>query len=333
MTTNVLLGNNTAWYDTYETQTGRLKKSQVWAKLGWVQDLEYGYTDAGELNSITDHQNANYSQTFVYDEYGRLKQAKGVYGDHQYEVDPCGNLRKNGALELKYDSASHPHAVSSVGGKEYVYDARGGLTQRPGENFTYGSRNLLSAISSNDKVVKFLHDSAGQRVRKIVYTQKSQNVFITAGLPGSYKMNNKNPFTATELNGTPTSGGGIVMETPFEGMEVEIAANGERTYRYHVQVWGQRVAPQTIEPDGEEKTTYLVTDYLGSGGQVLDEGGSVLEECRYDPYGAPLDADGNKQYTGWEHQTALYVGAEVDPTTHLYLTGPRTYDPVLSNST
>jgi RHS repeat-associated protein len=111
-------------------------------------------------------------------------------------------------------------------------------------------------------------------------------------------------------------------------MEVEIDPKGKKTHRYTLDVAGEVSAAIEFHPNGKQTQRFFFNDHTGSGSLLTDEKGNTVEEVHYEPFGVPLDAAGNIKWEGWEEQTSLFIGAELDATTHLYLTGPRTYDPV-----
>lgn len=74
-----------------------------------LQSLDYSYDPDGNILSIDDRI-LQASQTFQYDDLGRLIRAQGPYGDERYQYDAVGNLIRKGDLIMGVDPA-HPHQV------------------------------------------------------------------------------------------------------------------------------------------------------------------------------------------------------------------------------
>jgi RHS repeat-associated protein len=314
---NLHLANQTSLQNSYDPLTGRLKTRKAWsAKESWMMNLAYAYDSVGIPTSIKDVKDPSASQFLSYDSLHRLSKATGVYGSIGYSYDLCGNLWNHGPLTLWYDNAAHPHAVASVQEKSgvpalpYAYSPEGALLSRPGQALTYNGWGHLSSISTPNAQLALLSDATGRRVRRATGSKSWIQL-----KPGSKSF----PSISTSSQ----------LLTPFDSMEVEVDGKGDRSYRFHIQVGGQRIATLEFPCGKSPSLRYLFSDHLGSGSMVTDEQGKIVQQTRYAPYGVPLDPSGNPQWSWSLNNTAMYGGAELDPTTHLYLTGPRTYDPIL----
>src|SRR6185503_2128268 len=78
-----------------------------------LQNLEYSYDAGGNIRAITDRA-FGASQTFQYDEVGRLTRAVGMYGEQKYEYDAVGNLLRKGNLAFAVDPQHLQRVVGAV---------------------------------------------------------------------------------------------------------------------------------------------------------------------------------------------------------------------------
>jgi RHS repeat-associated protein len=170
----------------YEPSTQRPTSIQsFYGNNGRCYDnLSYEYDNDGNITKIADSLSSIGTQTFEYDGINRLTKAIGSYGTESYNYNPNGNLYQKGGKTLKYNSASHPHAVTSVvGGSSYGYDATGNMITRGVDTLTYDAKNRLVSLSNNTKKEDYVYDHAGQRVKK---TKKDGTVVYSIG--GLYEL-------------------------------------------------------------------------------------------------------------------------------------------------
>lgn len=129
------LGNGLVKPYAYEATTGRLSTIKTGPNAtSTIQDLEYDWDLAGNLEERVD-QLLSPTEVFGYDALDRLtgveRNASTVYS---VTYDALGNITsKTGVASAFNYNGSRPHAVSSIGSKNFVYDANGNTTSRRSE--------------------------------------------------------------------------------------------------------------------------------------------------------------------------------------------------------
>ncbi len=235
-----------------------------------LQELAYGYDDAGNVLEITDTVNSGQAQTFTYDDLNRLLTAEtdatgtGQY-DHTYVYKAIGNLTDYDGVSYTY-SANQPHAATGQGNDSYSYDANGNMTGRTvgGSSYTlsYDRGNRLIGVSGPSTSAIFLYDADGNRVLATV--NGATTVYI-AGL-----------FEYTGGAATSYYGGAVMRRSSYG------SGNG---------------------------VFYVLGDHLGSTSAIVDTSGSVQAQQYYYPYGANRGGAQSdltdKRYTGQYHESGL----------------------------
>jgi YD repeat-containing protein len=79
-----------------------------------LQDLSYAYDALGNVLEIADHTNSARTQTFAYDEAGRIVRATGSYGEEIYEYDALGSLLRKGDLLYGLDPMQPQRALCGI---------------------------------------------------------------------------------------------------------------------------------------------------------------------------------------------------------------------------
>lgn len=89
----LIYGNGAVTNYTYNPTTQRLSSLLTTAGGQTIQNLAYGFDNAGNITRITDTGPGGQNQTFTYDDLDRLVQAVGGYGTKSYSYDALGNLQ------------------------------------------------------------------------------------------------------------------------------------------------------------------------------------------------------------------------------------------------
>jgi hypothetical protein len=120
-------------YFAWTSQGGRLQflKSGTPGSPTSLQSFEYNYDAVGNLNWIKDY-NAGGTQThsFGYDVADRLTSAStsggtnGIYSESYTYDGTTGNLSSKTGLGTYTYNSTHKHAVASVTGRTFQYNAR-----------------------------------------------------------------------------------------------------------------------------------------------------------------------------------------------------------------
>ncbi len=148
---------------------------------GQVLDMRHAYDDGGNLINLRDKVNSDQVQTFTYDHRDRLLTAgtnavgAGQY-NHFYVYNKLGNITSYNGVGYAY-SATHKHAVTSVGSATYGYDLNGSMTSRVEGGVTttqnFNVENELASVVRSGQTTTFTYDAAGIRVKTVLPTGKT----------------------------------------------------------------------------------------------------------------------------------------------------------------
>lgn len=155
---------------------------------GVMQD-QYGYDASGNLTSITDQQEGIATRSMGYDGLDRLTAANSpnVWGNGSFTYDSLGNLRTS---VVGGRSSTHTYGTNNLlsgvttngVATSYAFDARGNLSTRGGQSYTFDMGNRLGAVNG---VGSYAYDGLGRRIsatgggvlRSQVYSQDGQLLF------------------------------------------------------------------------------------------------------------------------------------------------------------
>lgn len=158
-----------------------------------IRNLDYGFNLNNELETITDNSNAARSQTFGYDDVGRLTDAQGQYGVLSYGYDFVGNRlsqQRTGAPDGRnfnetYTLPATNHRLASIsatgsGGQNrgFAYSDTGNITNDGAYTYVYGANNRLTQVMNGPAVVaEYGYNNFGQRIVKKVGADTTHFVF------------------------------------------------------------------------------------------------------------------------------------------------------------
>jgi len=148
-----------------------------------IQDVDYEYDLANNVEAVFDVLEPINDQTFAYDALDRMESAIGRYGTLGYTYDPVGNRRSrtvdkaSGTITETYapDATSNRLlTVTSAPGNQtrtFSYTDAGNVkndTTTPGfsASFTYNDANRLVRVSNQGVTADYTYNALGQRVRK-----------------------------------------------------------------------------------------------------------------------------------------------------------------------
>ena len=170
-------GNNAKTNYTYDPNNLRLMHLvTINAQNQFIQDLSYGYDEAGNLLSIVDGVNTA-TQSFQYDALNRLVQAQGSYGTKIFQYDQVGNILLKDGLTFTYgENGAGPHALTSLSdGTTFQYDSNGNMKRKidpngmPWDYIYDGENRLVEVKKKNVTQEKYGYDGDGGRIKKIAY--------------------------------------------------------------------------------------------------------------------------------------------------------------------
>ncbi|MFP5245805.1 MAG: RHS repeat-associated core domain-containing protein [Thermoanaerobaculia bacterium] len=241
----------------------------------------YTYDGAGNIASIG-------SDTFTYDEFGRVRSASVAGQNQQFTYDRFGNLRTiqtgTTTIRLGADAASNRLSANaeSVSGQPAnawaTYDAAGQLKQW---NSTGGS---------------FEYDAIGMITSSRGVPGDSDKIYL-------YTPNDERIATVTLANGstewTLRDASGKVLR------RLEQSKNEWRWQQDYIYLNGQLLAS---EVDGSHKTLHYFLDHLGTPRVITNNGGVRIATHTYLPFGAEAtstnqDAE-RKKFTGHERDAS-----------------------------
>ena len=168
---------------------------------GTVLQRIYGDDAAGNIDTITDALDANYSQSFDYDELHRLENASGDYGMRAFTYDAIGNRETkiiDGVTTIDITMEEDPktnapisHRIADIDGTPMAHDANGNITtDTEGRMFTFGDHNRMATSSANGVSATYLYNANGERVVKTVDGVTTYFLYgLNGELLGEYDQN------------------------------------------------------------------------------------------------------------------------------------------------
>lgn len=162
-------------YDAIGRTTGITTKKAAYI----ARQFDYHWNKANKLSSFDDKRSQaekNLSQSFEYNAAGRLVQARGPYGQENFEYDSGGNRMNDGTYRYQY-YRKKKHQIKEAtlkknGSSAYTmsYDKVGNLTQKqrkialdkdgnPLPNFV--PHNIKYKYDAGDRLISVSRDSAG----------------------------------------------------------------------------------------------------------------------------------------------------------------------------
>jgi YD repeat-containing protein len=253
-------GNGTQELSAHSDANGWLIASVVAKGSSDLMDMTYEFDAVGNIKKRIDGRQQDMTEAFDYDELDRLTHST-IYGgptgvnhiDKFYSYDDMGNITsKSDVGSYSYAGCGNrPHAVCSAGGKTYVYDANGSMTQvkigtTVNTTVNYTAFNKANYMQKGNYAVTFNYDADRQRN----YKSRVQN--------GSLNLQ-------TYYVGSTVTGSKI-----FE-QEVS-SATGTKDIHYIFGAGGQAVATHITE-GGSRRTEYFHRDHLGSVALVTNDAG------------------------------------------------------------
>jgi len=280
-----VLGNDANTWRTYDKAGRENLISVADASANIIYEAAYQFDTLGNLRE-REVSRSNVTTPIVerynYDNLNRLinsTENSVTVLNNSYDI--LGNIRsKSGVGAYTYDTASRPHAVTSVAGNAYNYDSNGNLTSDTERVIYWTPYNKPALINKPGKNLTNIHYGPN-RARYYKYD---------------------NDFISGKFSTTAYVGG--LFET--------IKSNGQSKYKHYIKNGGKTIATYTVATDAPSKLEYMQRDYQGSVVAVSDETGNVKAQLDFDAFGsrkavtgaASVDSiieDIPRGYTGHEH--------------------------------
>ncbi|WP_185233703.1 SpvB/TcaC N-terminal domain-containing protein [Teredinibacter franksiae] len=213
------------------------------------------------LNENLDIQTREQSESFTYDGHNRLETytVNGVTITVAY--DDIGNITSKSDMEngatYNYGNEAGPHAVTSIGGKGYRYDANGNMINDDrGRILNYSVFEKVEHLSKGSRTTSFEYGTGRNRYKRIDENEETGTSSVTLYL-GS----------------------------------VEKIYHSDKTREWKRTVAGGVQITQKFDSSGYagRETHYLLKDHLGSVNLITDHTAEIKQLMAFDPWGARRD--------------------------------------------
>ena len=273
--------------------------------LGRLQEAQHGQArnrdDFGSWIWDWNAESAYSVESLRYDRNGnieRLRRRDGsgvIVDDLSYNYDASAPNRLLSVADASSDTtAMYFRAASSCSfGSEYAYDGNGSMVVDPHKCIAieYNYKNLPVSVEWEDgRRIEWTYDATGAKLRKRVLDAV----------------------------------GSVVSQLDYVGGFVYRSGGGTSP---RLAFYGQPEGRVVVDETGGALFEYVISDHLGNSRVVFEEGGGVVQEDHYYPFGLKLAGLVNSS-TSEPHQFT-YNGKELEDDHDLwwYHYGVRYYDP------
>ncbi|TAH47107.1 MAG: hypothetical protein E6Q43_05805 [Dokdonella sp.] len=173
--TGFTYGNGLKRIVGYDTDARR-GSTQVKNGSAFLQNLSYVWNNNNRMTSLTDALYPSQSQTFVYDDLGRLTSATSSSGNRAFTYDATGNRRTHtlNGVTTNYVTAIGSNRLMSLNGgntRGYQYTPNGNVSSTSGSGattFTYDPFNRLKYATTGGHTAAYQVNALGQRKVKFI---------------------------------------------------------------------------------------------------------------------------------------------------------------------
>ena len=296
---------------TYDV-IGRLQTSATSKNALTFLSFSYDWSKANKLLNINDVRKKidlnKLSQSFTYDEMGRLVKAQGSFGEDLYTYDIAGNITQmNGDVFAYLSDKQHQLAAicsnniplneclrsNENAESSWFYDDAGNLEKKVVKDgaewkFDFNAKNQLISATKNNKVIEtFVYDPFGRRIQKI-----SEDKTVTTYVSSLYN----------------------IEEKPDNKKVSSLYVSGPQGV-----VASYQSSSKSLD---DIKVRYFHHNHIGSSTLITDETGAVASRTVYNPYGEPDESASS----GDQNFRQKFTGKELDSGSNLYYFGARYYD-------
>lgn len=252
---------------------------------------DYNYDVTDQLTGATHADPGNPDETYQYDENGN-RVASSLHGTG-YVTGPGNRLQSDGTYAYVYDgkgSLIRRTEIATSKVREFNWDQRGRLVEID---------DLSGVGQAATQIVKYTYDALDRRIAKSVDTDG-----VGAGL------SKESLFVYDRDN------------VAFEFIDVDGAAGPASASLDRRNLHGPAVDQILAQQDAAGNVFWLLTDYMGTVRDVVNNGGAVMNHLIYDSYGNVLsqtDPSIQMRYG--------FTGREFDRETGTYYYWARQFDP------
>ncbi|MFF4309712.1 RHS repeat-associated core domain-containing protein [Streptomyces sp. NPDC001507] len=327
--------------NTWEEGTDRLKQSAVTDQTHnyELQELNYGYDDAGNVTSITDPTTLGGTgkaddQCFAYDGHQRLTEA---WTPSTADCSASGRTTANlgGAAPywtsysytgggLRSTETSHTSAGDTT--RTYCY----GDTAHP-----HGLTATTAATSCTGVTATYAYDATGNTTgrpngtdtQSLTWSPEGQLDTLTEkSSTGTTKSTTSHVYDADGTLLIRRNAGGETVLYLDDGTEVHLDTSTS-TAKYWAQRYynagGQVIALRTNKT-GTENLSWLASDQHGTSSLALDAASQAVTKRYTTPFGASRTGG-----TGTWPDDKTFLGKSADSSSSLTYVGAREYDPTI----
>lgn len=136
----------------------------------------YGGSNNGQIQGITDSRGSAYSTSYTYDELGRLSQAKtsdltsANTWNLAWSYDRYGNRLSQtltgGTISIGQPQLTVDPTTNRIASSGFTYDASGNLTADVHGTYTFDAENHISQSATNSVATSYSYDGKNRRVGK-----------------------------------------------------------------------------------------------------------------------------------------------------------------------
>jgi RHS repeat-associated protein len=292
-------GMEGAWSNGNDFFTTQDQSGTTFTSGTTIQDLTYTYDKIGNITQIIDDAGTDTSgtTTYQYDDLSRLTQSsKTQTGNNldytrNYTYSPLGNIASNHKGTYLYQgnqgsSYANPHAVTSINGTTYLYDANGNLIADDTHTYSWDYRNrLIQSKGGGDTT--YTYDQSGQRVFRVTDSATTTYPNTLYNVSGTTKTkhilaNNENIATIETVGGTTTiytshtdhlTGSNVILDENANPTELfDYFPFGEERVHGQNGTFSEQRGFTGQEYDRETKLSYMKARYQsGEQGRFISQ--------------------------------------------------------------
>jgi RHS repeat-associated protein len=263
-----------------------------------IQNLTFGYDNAGNLHTITDSLDTTRNQTFGVDALNRLHTATGKYGSRTYTYDSNTNRATwyNGTITRTTTNNTSKNTMASItdgtNTRHFTWTNSGNMASDDrvmdgglAVAYTYGGRDRLESLTVSSQPVTFKINALGERVSKATVSATTHFMFDLAGH--------------------------IIGE-----------ANGSTGANLREYVWMENIPLAQIDSSGN--IVYIHPDQVNAPQKITNPSKTIVWDYEVEPFGETYATPTNTTPTN--HR---FPGQYSDTEDSLYYNLYRDYDPTL----